>query len=607
MAYYTIDTLRETNLQIDGGSIVDVTGTGGIRTSNLGIYATGSSVLINVEGTVRAAGTAGLVCGLLLGGSGEDGISIASTGQVFGSRAGIKSYSLTTVVNLGRIESDEVAIEGLNGLEVDNQGAVRGGRFGIELASVTSDGQSLVTNSGWIYGGTRGVDGSVGADRVINTGLIEGQLAVSLREGDDVYDGRNGGTTIGAIDLGAGRDTAWGGAGIETIHAGAGDDLLSGQGGADALRGEDGNDWLEGGTENDSLEGGADDDVLAGDAGADRLDGGSGSDFVWYSTASLVGVDIDLSRGTGLGGEAQGDTFLGIEGVFGSYADDVIAGNDSDNTLNGGGNVFAPGGAPDGGDDKLYGRGGNDSLNGEGGHDTLDGGAGDDTLTGGHGNDSLDGGTGRNTAQFSGARENYSVVRNPDGSCTVTDMRPGKDGTDILRNIEFVTLGGQTYSLDRLAPVPAEPTPPQNLVLIGTSRADRLIGQGGDDRLSGKGGKDSLTGDAGRDVFVFAARPDKRTNLDTIRDFSAADDAVWLDKKVFAKLGRKGTEANPAPLSKKFFHIGAKAKDADDYLVYNRKTGILSYDQDGSGTGKAIAIAKLANKAQLTKDDFFVI
>jgi serralysin len=106
---------------------------------------------------------------------------------------------------------------------------------------------------------------------------------------------------------------------------------------------------------------------------------------------------------------------------------------------------------------------------------------------------------------------------------------------------------------------------------------------------------------------VFAARPDKRTNLDTIRDFSAADDAVWLDNKVFAKLGRKGTEANPAPLSKKFFHIGAKAKDADDYLVYNRKTGILSYDQDGAGAGKAIAVAKLANKAQLTKDDFFVI
>ena len=42
-------------------------------------------------------------------------------------------------------------------------------------------------------------------------------------------------------------------------------------------------------------------------------------------------------------------------------------------------------------------------------------------------------------------------------------------------------------------------------------------------------------------------------------------------------------------------------------MVYNKKTGILYYDEDGTGTKAAVQIAKLVNKASLSKNDFFVI
>jgi hypothetical protein len=151
------------------------------------------------------------------------------------------------------------------------------------------------------------------------------------------------------------------------------------------------------------------------------------------------------------------------------------------------------------------------------------------------------------------------------------------------------------------------PLPPQtDLVLVGTKRADKLMGGPGDDRLYGKDGKDVLTGGAGKDVFVFDTRPNKKTNLDTIRDYSVADDSIYLDNKYFKKLG-KGSAAKPGKLDKKFFKVSDKARDGNDYLVYDRKKGILFYDADGSGAGKAVEIAKLAKNLKLAANDFFVI
>ena len=69
-----------------------------------------------------------------------------------------------------------------------------------------------------------------------------------------------------------------------------------------------------------SCSGGAGDDVLIGGAGADDLQG-DGGEMMRQTIAHLVAVlPIDLAAGTGLGGDAAGDTLSNIENVTGSSA-----------------------------------------------------------------------------------------------------------------------------------------------------------------------------------------------------------------------------------------------------------------------------------------------
>jgi hypothetical protein len=103
------------------------------------------------------------------------------------------------------------------------------------------------------------------------------------------------------------------------------------------------------------------------------------------------------------------------------------------------------------------------------------------------------------------------------------------------------------------------------------------------------------------------AETDRQVNLDTIKDFNVADDTIWLDNKIFKKLGAAGSEAAPAALNKDFFQIGNKAKDKNDYILYDNKKGILYYDADGKGKKEAVEFAKIGKKLILTADDFFVV
>ncbi|WP_230532827.1 calcium-binding protein [Microvirga roseola] len=149
-------------------------------------------------------------------------------------------------------------------------------------------------------------------------------------------------------------------------------------------------------------------------------------------------------------------------------------------------------------------------------------------------------------------------------------------------------------------------------ILQGLSGSDKLFGMTGDDRIYGGLGNDVLSGGKGRDTFVFdtklySAKTNKKKNLDRIIDFDKKDDTVRLDNKVFKKLGKKGSETKPAKLIKKYFTAGESAKDKNDYLVYNKKTGVLYYDADGSGKGAAVEIAQLRKNEKVSYSDFFVL
>jgi Ca2+-binding RTX toxin-like protein len=143
--------------------------------------------------------------------------------------------------------------------------------------------------------------------------------------------------------------------------------------------------------------------------------------------------------------------------------------------------------------------------------------------------------------------------------------------------------------------------------LKGGSNVDTLAGGTGNDRLYGGLGKDVLSGNTGKDAFVFDTKLSKSTNVDTLKDYNVRDDSVWLENKIFTKVGRAGSEKKPVKLSSDAFHVGKAAADAQDRIVYDKATGALFYDRDGSGVAAAVQFATLKKGLGLTHHDFFVI
>lgn len=140
-------------------------------------------------------------------------------------------------------------------------------------------------------------------------------------------------------------------------------------------------------------------------------------------------------------------------------------------------------------------------------------------------------------------------------------------------------------------------------ILVGGSGRDTISSGAGNDTLKGGAGHDVLTGGAGRDTFVFNTMPSKARNMDRVLDFSAKDDTIQLENSIFWSLG-----ARTGALKKAYFAIGAEAKDRNDHVLYDKKTGFLRYDPDGSGDRDAVIIAKLQPKIKgMSHWDFQVI
>ena len=142
----------------------------------------------------------------------------------------------------------------------------------------------------------------------------------------------------------------------------------------------------------DVINGFGGDDNLKGLGGADVLIGGTGFDFARYDGSSTGVVIIYNGAGSfdGFGGDAEGDSGTGIEGIFGSLLGDVLIGDSITGT-------------------SLFGNDGNDFLYGGAGNDTIDGGDGDDYIQGGAGNDTLIGGLGNDTLDYSALDANLRI------------------------------------------------------------------------------------------------------------------------------------------------------------------------------------------------------
>ncbi len=192
--------------------------------------------------------------------------------------------------------------------------------------------------------------------------------------------------------------------------------------------------------------------------------------------------------------------------------------------------------------DFVFGSSEGDALDGAGGDDIFDGFGGKDTMAGGEGDDRLNGGGNR-------------------------DLLDGGVGDDDL-------YGG-----------------------VGR---DVLKGGDGDDKLSGKGGADKMEGGAGADVFVFRGVL-AEGQADAILDFVHGEDHIQLTRQMFGALTGDALGEEQFLVNKT-----GVAETAEQRIVYNKKTGELFYDADGSGEGQAILFASLQKGARLDVDDFLV-
>ena len=168
------------------------------------------------------------------------------------------------------------------------------------------------------------------------------------------------------------NNTLVGGDKPDLLQGHEGDDILKGAGGNDVMEGGPGRDTLVGGDGDDSLDGGEDDDIISPGSGSNQVNGGPGTDTVIYSgeISSESGVNIDLSLGSCIHDGNVQDTLTSVENAYGTEFDDVLQGDDKDNSLVG-----------QGGSDYLSPGSGYDILNGGNGNDTYDLAAANGTVT----------------------------------------------------------------------------------------------------------------------------------------------------------------------------------------------------------------------------------
>lgn len=147
---------------------------------------------------------------------------------------------------------------------------------------------------------------------------------------------------------------------------------------------------------------------------ADFFDGTVGTQDVLDFGHIAGGVTYDLATQVATDAKLVGDTFIGIDQLWGSNSDDTLYGAKRADVLRGRNE-----------DDLLAGRGGNDTILGQFGNDTLYGGTGADSITGGQGNDFIGGGEGADDLKGNDGNDTLYGVNGQ-------DTLAGGDGNDIL-------------------------------------------------------------------------------------------------------------------------------------------------------------------------------
>jgi Ca2+-binding RTX toxin-like protein len=365
-------------------------------------------------------------------------------------------------------------------------------------------------------------------------------------------------------------------------------------------------------------------ETLDGKAGADYMAGSGGDDTYIVDTAldatvELAGEGSDTVRSSithTLRVNVENLTLSGAANINGSgnSLSNLIIGNDGSNILNGlGGNDTMAGG--NGNDtyyfdsafdvaaeslnqgidivqysgggvatlganiEKLYLLGSASSAFGNALSNFIYGNALSNVMDGGAGADRLYGGNGNDEYYLDSA-----------GDLVFETTAGAAGGSDTVHTFVNHTLGTNFENLELTGAGNANGT--------GNTQANFIFGNSGNNFIDGKEAADMLSGGLGLDNFVFSTALGA-ANIDTISDFTVADDTIRLENAIFAALP-VGFLAVAA------FHSGASAADAGDRIIYNSATGALFYDADGLGGAAQVRFATLSTGLAMTNADFFV-
>jgi len=618
-ANYTLGAYLE-NLTYSGTSAFTGTGNGL------------NNVLIGNSGNDRLIGGGG--ADTLVGGSGADTASYEtssvgvvvdiydgsrSTGDAVGdSYNSVEIYVGSTYIDTFIANAAATTFDGWNGTDtVDYSLSTSGITLTFNLTAVTPAGSGV---GGYAQGDTLvSIDAVVGTSYddiyVVNGTTSSVTITEAAGGGTDTVQTNNSSYTPGAYI----ENLTYTGSGSFTGNGNSLNNLIIGNSGNDTLYGNDGDDTLVGGAGADQLVGGNGTDTASyqnaaaaislnfktgphtGDASGDtfttieifkgsnfndtfvsgasahNFDGNGGSDTVDYSTSTAVSVN--LTTGTGAGGDAAGDTYTSIEKVIGSAYTDTLSSATSGDTLAGGtGNdiyvVRASGitvtEASGEGTDEIqtslasfsiasianvenlsYTGSGNFVGTGSTGNNVITGGGGNDTLIGGDGADQLIGGSGTDAADYSAS-----------GSAVTIDLTAGtSSGGDAA--------GDSFSSIEKV---------------IGSSYADSLSSATSGHTLTGGAGNDTyVIGSSG--VTVVEASSEGTDEVQTalsslsIASFANVENLTYTGFSNFAGTGNAGNNS----LTGGNGHDTLIGGSGADQLNGGLGTDVASYENASSG------------------------
>jgi Ca2+-binding RTX toxin-like protein len=159
------------------------------------------------------------------------------------------------------------------------------------------------------------------------------------------------------------------------------------------------------------------------------------------------------------------------------------------------------------------------------------------------------------------------------------DYEQRQDYVFTLRATDSQGLSNDTVVVLKVDDVSPESTAgaSTNDVIKGGAGKDSIGGGFGNDRLWGGLGNDVLTGGKGKDIFVFDTKANAKTNVDKIGDFSAKDDSIWLDNKIFTTIRQ--------------WH-GAEARQAGERYVLDRQGRARRFRPDHLRQGHGYALLR---------------